>query len=253
MLKRVSFILVYFIGFCIDVKAQQEAPNPNEYQEYKPVLMRNQVTYGLTAHTAGFGIDVRRGKHITGYKLRVLDFEFVSMRHPKEIRSVNPYFENAKSYVYGKLNQVFVLRSGVGEQRTLFSKAERGNFQICMNYNFGFSLAFAKPVYLEILNDSTDYPFDYFIDRYDPNKYYIDQIMGRASFFEGIGHTKIYPGIYTKLGFNFDWSSRDEGVKALEVGIIGDVYYKSIPMMAYNTNHPYYVNFYLTFLFGRKW
>ena len=185
-------------------------------------------------HTAGFGIDVRRGKHITGYRKRMLDFEFVSMRHPKEIRSVNPYFENAKSYVYGKLNQIFVLRAGVGEQRVLYSKQERGDFEIRMNYSGGFSLAFAKPVYLEILNDTTDYPFDFFIDRYDPEKYFIDQIIGRASFFDGFGQMSLYPGLTGKIGFSFDWGTHDDGVKSLEAGMVADGYLKSIPMMAYN-------------------
>lgn len=251
MLKT-AFRIFLFLIISVAACAQQNV-NSNEYEETKPVLMRNEVSYGFTLHSAGFGIDVRRGKHVTGYRKRMLDFEFVSVKHPKEVRTVNPYFENAKSFVYGKLNQIFVLRSGIGEQRVLFSKQERGNFEVRMNYTGGFSLAFAKPVYLELLVDSTDYPYDYFIDRYDPDKYYIDQIIGRSSFFDGFGQMKLYPGLFGKFGFSFDWGTRDDGIKSLEAGIVGDLYFTEVPMMAYNKNHPYFFNFYITVLFGKKW
>jgi hypothetical protein len=250
-----KFRILLFLSFISSflAHAQVDRSNPNEYEEKKTALMRNEVSYGFTLHSAGFGFDFRRGKHITGYRKRMFEGELVSMKHPKEIRSVNPYFENAKSYVYGKLNQIIVLRGGIGEQKVLYSKAERTGIEIRMNYTGGLSLAFAKPIYLDVLNDATDYPYDYMEVKYDPEKHFIDEIIGRASYFKGFGEMNVFPGLYGKMGFSFDWGTNEAGVKSIEVGVVGDIYYKEIPMMAYNENHPYYFNFYLTMLFGKKW
>ena len=84
--------------------------NPNEFVEEKPVLMKNEATYGVNTHTSGtIGFQFRRSFNITGYKKRIYEGDFIGMRHPKEIRTVNPYFDNAKSYVFGKLNSFNVL------------------------------------------------------------------------------------------------------------------------------------------------
>ena len=58
----------------------------------------------------------RKGKNITANKKRMWEAEIVNMKHPKEVRSVNPYFDNAKSFFYGKLNSMMVVRAGIGQQ-----------------------------------------------------------------------------------------------------------------------------------------
>ena len=66
------------------------------------MLYRNEQSFGIILHSNGWGINYNRGKHVTGYKKRMFEFDFVGMKHPKEVKTVHN--ENAKSYVYGKLN-----------------------------------------------------------------------------------------------------------------------------------------------------
>lgn len=245
-------IVLFIMFFEITLVASAQSVNPNEYEEHKPLLYRNEFSYGLTVHTAGWGLDFRRGFHNTGMKKTVLEAEIISMRNAKEIRTVNPYIDGARAYVYGKMNYLTVMRFGFGEQRTLFGKSERGGIAIQLNYSGGLSLGFAMPVYLQIVNDPPN-QYSTVIVKYDPELHSVDKIVGRGPLFRGIGETKIYPGIYGKMGFNFDWNKNDDKISSLEAGVMLDVYAKKIPVMAFIDNNQVYFNFYLAILFGSKW
>ena len=83
-MKQIFLLLFIFIS---TLSLGQQ--NPFEYEEEKPALMKNEFSFGLNIHTSGWGIDFRKGKHIKGYKKRIYEAELVSMKHAKEIRSVN--------------------------------------------------------------------------------------------------------------------------------------------------------------------
>lgn len=248
-----AFTAVLAVLFISSQVVGQIAPsNPNEYEEHKPILYRNQVKYGITVHSAGFGIDVRRGFHVTGTKSRVLEAEFLTMRNIKEVKTINPYYESAKAYVYGKLNSLMALRLGAGEQRTLYGKSDRGGIEIQFNYSAGLSLGLAKPNYIDVITDPKNNPFNVRSVKYDTS-YAIDLIIGRGPLFKGIDEIKPYPGIFTKVGFAFDWNGKDDRISQLEAGLMVDGYLKPVPIMAFIKNNQVFVNFYITFLFGKKW
>lgn len=252
MKKLLFIILGLFLFAQSQTQAQVSSTNANVYEEHKPLLYRNEFSYGLTIHTAGWGLDFRRGFHITGLRKKILEFELLSMKNVKEIKTVNPYYDAAKGYIYGKLNTLLILRAGLGEQRILYGKSDGGGIEIQLNYSGGLSLGLAKPVYLEVVVDP---PNQYNIQtvKYDPDKYFVDDIVGRAPIFKGIEQTKFYPGLYGKIGFNFDWSSKDDGISSLETGLMFDGYFTQIPVMAFIKNNQTFVNFYITILFGKKW
>jgi hypothetical protein len=228
--------------------------NPFEYEEDKPPLMKNEFTFGLNIHSSGWGINARRSKNITGYKKRVLELEIVNMKHPKEVRSVNPYFDNAKSFFYGKLNTMTVIRTAVGRQKVLFSKAEKGGVEVRLHYSGGLSLALVKPVYLNILYPTgLDREYVVIVERYDPNKHEGDDIYGRAPFTYGFSEIRPYPGAYGKLGLSFEYGTYSTDIKCIETGITIDAYGKEVPIMANTENNQFFVNFYINLLYGRKW
>ncbi|MDQ3049999.1 MAG: hypothetical protein M3Q95_03835 [Bacteroidota bacterium] len=228
--------------------------NPFEYEEEKPPLMKNEFTFGLNLHTSGWGVNVRRSKNITGYKKRVFEAELVNMKHPKEIRSVNPYFDNAKSFFYGKMNTMTVLRAAVGKQNVLFSKAEKGGVEVRLHYTGGLSLGILKPVYLNILYPTgIDREYEVVVEKYDPQSHYVDNIYGRAPFTQGLGEIKPYPGAYGKLGLTFEYGTHSEDIKSIETGITIDAYAKEVPIMALTENKQFFINFYINLLYGRKW
>lgn len=215
------------------------------------VLLKQEITIGAMLHTQGWGLLIRRSKNKTFLRKRLFELEAVSMEHPKEIRSVNPYYENSNSYVYGELNQIVVTRLGYGRHNVLYAKFDKG-VEIRYLYIGGFSLAWAKPIYLEIGYPTI--PYEYVVtERYNPDKHSIDNIYGRSSVFKGIDKMRFYPGMYAKFGFSFEYGRKQKNVRSLEAGVVVDYYIQDVPMMARIKNDPYYVTFYLAFNFGFKW
>jgi hypothetical protein len=219
------------------------------------ILYRNEMSGGILAHTyGGFGINLRRGKHVTGTRKRVTEGEFTYIRDPKEIKTVNPSFDNSKGFYYGKLNTLMVLRLGTGFQNVIYKKPEKSGVEIRYVTMAGFSLGIAKPVYLEILHPgSQSNTYTLSTEKYEADKYTIDQIYGRAPFFKGFGESTLYPGGYVKLGLNFEYGSYDDAVKAIECGVVVDGYAKVIPIMANDINRQVFVGLYINILYGRKW
>jgi hypothetical protein len=245
-----ALVLTACIAFAAPSRGQV---NPNEYQEPPTILMKKEWGLGVQLHTAGWGIDYRRGKNITGYKKRIFEVEIVNIKHPKEIRSVNPYFENAKSFFYGKLNSITVIRGGLGRQRTLFSKAEKDGVEVRLLYSGGLSLALAKPIYLYILYPTAfDGEYELVEEQYDPEKHFIDNIYGRAPYTSGLDQIKPFPGGYAKMGLSFEYGGNPESIRCLEGGICVDAYAKPLPIMAIAKNNSVYFNFYINWLFGKR-
>jgi hypothetical protein len=118
----------------------------------------------------------------------------------------------------------------------------------------GVSLGFAKPVYLYILKPSPQF-YEYTIveEKYDPNQHYVDNIYGRAPFVKGFDEIGFYPGIHTKIGLDFDYGVYRTKVKSLEVGAIVDIFPRPVPIMAFNDPDYYFLTFYLSFNFGKRY
>jgi hypothetical protein len=173
------------------------------------VLYRNELSGGLSAHTySGFGLNFRRGKHVTGFKKRVIEGELTYIKDPKEVKTVNPTFDNSKGFYYGKLNSLIVLRCGTGFQNVIYKKPEKSGVEIRYVTMVGVSLGIAKPVYLEILHmTSQQNEYTLSTERYNPSIHTLDDIYGRAPFFKGFGESTLYPGGYAKLGLNFEYGS----------------------------------------------
>jgi hypothetical protein len=258
-MRTQSFISVLFFSGCFALTALAQdgkTPPPQSIGGTDDVklLYRNEFTIGGIVHTSGFGFNYRRGWHVTGYKKRILEIEGVNIKHAKEIKTQNPLFENSKGYVYGKLNVLDVLRAGYGFQKELYGKEQRRGVQINLLTMLGASIGLAKPVYLEILQPTSD-PQIYNIttEKYDPAKHFTDNIYGRAPFFKGFEQSKIYPGGYAKLGVSFEYADLDDDIKCIETGATVDVFPKVIPIMANTTNNQVFVNLYINFIWGKKW
>jgi hypothetical protein len=113
-------ILITSLGATAQLKDDQTRLDNGEDVN---VLYKNESTIGAYIHTAGgIGIAYRRGQHVSATRKRMLEVEIQNFKHPKEVKSVNPVYDNAKGFVYGKLNSFLILRPGVGFQNALYQK-----------------------------------------------------------------------------------------------------------------------------------
>lgn len=245
-----SFIIAFFLYSAGVVFAQDNA----FYEDDTPLLYRQESSLGINLHTSGMGVSFRRGTQLTVARKRMIEVDLVGMKHPKEYKT--HITKDSPSFVYGKLNYVSLLRTGLGFQHVLFAKGDRSGVEIRFNYSAGLSLAILKPVYLDIIKRSGQYPFEktrHEPQRYDPNLHQLSDIYGRSSFGYGSNELSFHPGVYAKSGFSFEYGKNDKSIRALEAGAVLDLFPKAIPIMAYVNNNNYYFSLYLAMYFGGKW
>lgn len=250
MVKRFyyNFLLLFLSGLCFSQSTTQAIANGQDPN----VLYRHEASFGIFAHSRGFGVNYMRAKHVTGTRKQLFEVEALNLKHPKEIK-VSTNANNSKRFVYGKLNNVLLFRVGVGYQTTLFKRSDRKSVEIRTSYYLGGNLTFAKPSYVLVFRKNsvgTNYQESV---RYNPSVHTIDSISGKGPLIDGLGETKLYPGLYAKMNLSFEYAPFSNKVKAIETGVIFDYYPNALPIMAQNPVENFVVTLYVGFVFGKKW
>ena len=218
------------------------------------LLFRKELSASAIIHNNGWGIEFRAGKNRSIFNKLMFEANLIEMKDSKEIKSINPFFTNTRSYFYGKLNAVYMLRTGVGQQRMLNRKPYYGGVELRLFYSGGLSTAFAKPVYLNIIElEEGSYRYITITERYNPEDHFPDNIYGRASFFKGFNQLAVYPGIYAKAGLSVDFGTLNQRPKIIEAGVAFDLFPKGIPMMAFKDPDQFFMTLYLSFGIGKRY
>ncbi len=245
---RTIAILFFFSVIISPIIAQKPS------DEGRFVNFRSDAVGGFILHGEGWGGYFRYGKQMTYNKRLSFSLDIVSMHHPKEIKVFNPNFDDGKGYFYGKLNSLFIVRPGIGFRRIYFEKIREKGVEISLNYSMGASLGLVKPVYLQILNPTNDpFLFTFSDERYDPSFHTVDNIYGRSKGSKGLGETKFNPGVFGKLGIQFEYANEDDAIRAIELGTVVDFYFLPVELMTSNEPNNIFISLYLKFLLGRKY
>lgn len=253
MVRRLTFCLFIVFYFSGRIYAQTTPP----LEEEKRFIYKKEWSGGVIIHSRGFGGTLRHGIVTNNFRKIIFETDLVKIKHPKEIKVVNPFFDNAKSYVYGKKNAFFALRVGAGSQFLLFDKAPQDGVEINFHVMGGASLGLLKPIYLEILKETNNaFIFDVVTEKYDELRHFPGNIYGYSGFNKGLNELTLKPGGYLKTGLSFDWSTKDNKILALETGTVLDLYPKQIPIMAdfpNVNNKSVFISFYANITFGKKY
>jgi len=246
-------LLLVFVVICTSAQSRSKAESDTTLDN---ILLEKQWSLGIQLNTNGWGLKFLKGKNITALKQFLWEIEFSTYKEAKEVKTINPYYSDSKSFIYGKLNYLYFLRGGLGFQHILNRKPYWGGVQLSYHYYGGFSLGIAKPVYLYIIHDTSQVVGNYVIteERYDPAIHTsIENIYGRAPFLSGITKLKLYPGIYVKTGLDFEFGAHSKSIQMLEVGATVDYSPIPIPIMAYNPKRSLFLTLYLSVSFGKRY
>lgn len=218
-------------------------------------ILRKEISFNFLAHSEGIGIGFRYGQNNTVNSQRFIDIGVLNMKHPKEYKVGNIYMlDNARKFVYGKQNHVMILRAGLGSLKVLNEEPYWGGVDVRRFYVFGASVAMAKPSYLYIIDQSaSNYTYYLTLERYNPEVHNMTNIYGRGPWLEGLGESRFFPGLYFKGGFSFEYGPERKLVRYIETGLAADVYLGNIPIMAENPAKNFFITFYVSANFGKRY
>ena len=85
------------------VYAQEEDAGERKGRSIEPVydsisdrvLLRREFAGGILLHSRGWGFHFRKGRNLTYFRSLNWEVDVVSMKSPKQIKTINPYFNNA--------------------------------------------------------------------------------------------------------------------------------------------------------------
>ena len=225
----------------------------------KDVISSNTTVYSkewavaFLFNTNGLGI----GSRFTTIKNTKVAFHrelsFTEFTHPQQLSTSNPYYPDAKSYYFGKVNSFYALKAGWGIARTLTQKPLLNGVKLSINSSIGTSIGFEKPTYLQIIQPDANYQaFVLTTERYSAEKHFAENIYGGASWFKGIDETQANVGIYTNVAINMEFGLKNRGLYAIETGFNLDYYPSGITLMAFKGKQYSFVACNLRLWMGRR-
>lgn len=186
---------------------------------------------------------------------RVLDFDLVSVKHPKERRVRSSSFSAPGSYFYGKLNYTYFLRAGYGKRWDLGFKMYKNTIESRFQISAGPTIALLKPVYLEIYYPTPDNSSGSLVsERYNPAIHTDPNVIfGNSSFMRGLGETRARIGLNLKANLQFDWSDYTDQIQSIELGTVIDAFGNTIPIVTAARNKNVFTTLYICLNIGNRW
>lgn len=266
-----SLLLISSAGFAQTVPDRDDIVVPKRKKRPKPI--KQEWSLGLRLNTDGWSVFFDRGKvkrtdRTTDYfyDLHFWQFEFGEKKHPQEIKRNNTLsnaVDVAKPFIYGKTNNFYALKIGYGKRKLIAGKpelheeVEHKTVSVHWVYSGGLAIGFEKPYYIDAYvnrNGVSELKTISYTDTTKEDFLYQQNIVGGSGFSEGLGKTKIVPGIHAKTALHFDFANTKKRKLAVETGVNVEVYSRAISLMATSQKDvPYFVNAYVSFQLGKRW
>ncbi len=247
MLQKNIIIQIVIAFFCINTFAQNVAITEAQ------MLYDKEYQLGVNANTHGMGgITFRYGWHKTGTKTNMFETELAIIQHPKEYKQSPANTNIASQYKYGKLNNVFFLRTGYGSISNLTERTYKNALGLNLIYAAGINFALLKPYYFDVnvASGGRTQP-NVTAALYSPTINDIDYV-GSSSFVQGLGETSLKLGAYGRVALAVEWGQYPDEYKTLEAGITLDGFGDGIPILYGYNAEQYFLGLYLAFNWAWK-
>ncbi|MEM7102638.1 MAG: hypothetical protein AAF502_05835 [Bacteroidota bacterium] len=246
----------------IKKKGADRAESVQRIDESDPQKFWKEVTFDIRLHTNGFAFGGNYGLIKSDRKTVLFQLELTTIKHPREVRQSfdvfqGPAITSPKAFIYGKRNHFYGLHFGYGIKKYFSQKTKKRGVAVGMTYVFGPSLGITKPYFLDLIRFSDDMAdFEIVSESYSEENADLflnpGTIYGASGFAHGFDQLNFIPGAHGKVAVHFDWGAMDQFVKAIDAGIMVDIYHKDIPIMLTEDNRFLFINLYLSLQLGKR-
>ncbi len=241
-------------------KAQEKRDRINQLikqEEEGALIYQKQSAFSIKFNTDGYGIGYEHGKYKTIDKTNLWWMDLGERKDLKEEKltkgsSIFPGLAIGNPFVYGKENNFYYFKIGLGSQKLLGGKGNKSGVAVSLIYGGGLSLGMLKPYYIQIIDPSTGQQKD--IKYSDNDTLFLDPnvIIGASSFGKGFSEIKYVPGAHAHLALRFDYGRYNEVLSAIEAGVNAEYYSQVMPIMALNDQKKFFFNAYVALVFGKR-
>ncbi len=262
-MKNIFKILFLFFSVFSLVPAKAQSRRTDSDLNRDSVLYKKTWAAGARLRSDGFSFGAEFTKNKRYKRSLLFQVQFSYFLHPKQVRQQSQYGggglfggDGFKPFVFGKQNTLFSFYGGVGQKFLLAEKGKRHGVQLFFKYAGGLSLSILKPYSLRVIpkplttaneDDLVDVTF---VEGVDNSFLDYDRIVGASGFGKG-WKLKILPGLHLEVGMEFDFGKNESFIKALEIGVASDFYYKKVPVMV-DKNKYLYPSVFVGFLMGKR-
>ena len=207
-----------------------------------------EISWGITKATNSGLIGGIIGKYSvqkSDYMYHFFGIEMVNIKHPKEERY---YSYTGNTYIYGKSNYLYSIRTQYGREISIFKKAPQQGVQVHGILSGGPSLGIIAPYYIEYYTKEQVIKV-----QYDPN-IHDDQnnILGTGNLFQGLGDSDLTIGLNVKTSLTFEFGTIKSSVVGIETGMMFEVFAQDIPIIPTAEMSRFYPNAFISLYYGTR-
>ena len=210
-----------------------------------------QNIFGIQLRTLGYGLLYEIGRTQTTRKTTTYGIELSEIKSQKEEKLPTGGFFIGNRYIYGKINNFYQFKLGIGQQYILGEKGNKNGVSVSAIYGAGLALGLLRPYYLQV-QDAAGNALTIKYSPQDSALFTGQTILAGGGLGKGWGELKLRPGAYAKAGLRFDYGRFNEVVSAIEVGVSLDAYLKKIPIMLFQKEKQLFFQGYVALEFGRR-
>ena len=220
-------------------------------EEEGAMVYSKQGAFGIKLNTDGYGIFYEHGKYKTITTTNLWWLELGERKNSKE-EKVTPYNGAyiGTPLIYGKQNNFYYLKFGLGQQRLIGGKGNKNGVAVSAIYGGGLSLGMLKPYYIRVVQNGVEKDIRY--DNNDSAFLNPSIIAGASGFTKGFGDIKYVPGVHGRVALRFDYGRYNEILSAMEVGVNAEFYTQNMPIMVHAPDKKFFFNAYVALVFGKR-
>lgn len=191
------------------------------------------------------GIVLKYSQAINEREFQTYGLELINVKHPKEYRYISQF---GNPFVWAKGNYLYSVRFQYGRDILLFKKAPQQGVQINTSWAAGPTLGIVAPYYIKYATG----PSTFTVEPFDPDRHSFGGILGTGRLFQGLGQSKIQPGLNGKLALNFEFGTFKSNVTGFELGVLAEAFTKEVIIIPNATNRAFFASAFFTLYYGAR-